>query len=69
MRVSVHQLSLSPLIHAHLFSSHFLTRAAAAQASLELDEKAEAAYYKLEHRLKIQLGLIEEDEAEAEKRR
>jgi len=39
--------------------------AAAHLASLELDEKAEAEYYKLEHRLKIQLGLIEDTDREA----
>jgi len=35
---------------------------AAAAASLELDEKAEAEYYKLEHKFKLQLGLIEADD-------
>eukprot|EP00983_Pelagomonas_calceolata_P016416 518244-Pelagomonas_calceolata.AAC.1 len=42
--------------------------AAAHLAALELDEKAEAEYFKLEHRLKVQLGLIEETEAETPRR-
>lgn len=36
--------------------------AAAHLAAVELDEKAEAEYYKLEKRLKIQLGLIPPEE-------
>ncbi|KAF5836394.1 hypothetical protein DUNSADRAFT_5963 [Dunaliella salina] len=43
-------------------------KSAAHLAALELDEKAEAEYFKLEHRLKVQLGLIEEAEAESPRR-
>ncbi|KAJ9521934.1 hypothetical protein QJQ45_024810, partial [Haematococcus lacustris] len=46
-------------------SSHFYAKAAAlaaqkaaAAAAIELDEKAEAEYFKMEHRFKIQLGMI-----------
>ncbi len=28
---------------------------------VEIDEKAEAEYYKLEHKLKLALGLVQED--------
>lgn len=34
----------------------------AAAAALELDEKAEAEYYKLEHKFKVQLGLIQTED-------
>jgi len=45
----------------------FLPRAAAQLAALDLDEKAEAEYFKLEHRLKVQLGLIEPTEADRDR--